>query len=91
MWGPPRYRAKFIVGTVRELSLKPEGGEAWLAALRNAPLEVAIQSLTTLPGKRWHPLGLATMVPTSYLGEPRGAAGDGLDLGLLVAGTQGLA
>lgn len=38
------------MGAVQQLVLQPEGGEAWLAALRTAPHEEAITALTSLPG-----------------------------------------
>lgn len=45
------YRAKFIVGTVRELGAKPGGAEAWLAALRASDDEAAVvEELCSLPG-----------------------------------------
>ncbi|XP_006351142.1 N-glycosylase/DNA lyase OGG1 [Solanum tuberosum] len=44
------YRAKYIVGTVKELKSKPGGGMEWLAALRKVDLPEAIVSLCSLPG-----------------------------------------
>ncbi|MED6118659.1 8-oxoguanine glycosylase ogg1, variant 2 [Stylosanthes scabra] len=44
------YRAKYIVGTVSALRLKPEGGEEWLRSLRELDLEEVICALCTLPG-----------------------------------------
>lgn len=43
-------RAKYIVGTVKELKSKPGGGMEWLAALRKVDLPEAIVSLCSLPG-----------------------------------------
>ncbi|KAJ1279484.1 hypothetical protein BS78_04G160400 [Paspalum vaginatum] len=44
------YRAKYIVGTAKELQAKPGGGEKWLASLREKELSDVIESLCTLPG-----------------------------------------
>ncbi|KAL6899789.1 hypothetical protein ACP4OV_006447 [Aristida adscensionis] len=44
------YRAKYIVGTAKELQAKPGGGEKWLASLRERELPEVIEALCTLPG-----------------------------------------
>lgn len=44
------YRAKYIVGTTKELQAKPGGGEKWLASLREKELPEVIEALCTLPG-----------------------------------------
>ncbi|XP_065880772.1 N-glycosylase/DNA lyase OGG1 isoform X2 [Euphorbia lathyris] len=44
------YRAKYIVGTVDSLQLKPEGGAKWLSSLRKLDLQVVIDALCTLSG-----------------------------------------
>lgn len=44
------YRAKYIVGTVKALQLKPDGGADWLSSLRELELEEVINALCTLPG-----------------------------------------
>jgi len=44
------YRAKYIVGTAKELQAKPGGGEKWLASLREKELPEVIEALCTLPG-----------------------------------------
>ncbi|KAF8693410.1 hypothetical protein HU200_038804 [Digitaria exilis] len=44
------YRAKYIVGTAKELQAKPGGGENWLASLRKKELPEVIEALCTLPG-----------------------------------------
>ncbi|TVU29719.1 hypothetical protein EJB05_21301, partial [Eragrostis curvula] len=44
------YRAKYIVGTAKELQAKPDGGEKWLASLRERELPEVIEALCTLPG-----------------------------------------
>jgi len=44
------YRARYIVAAVEELNAKPEGGAAWLTALRKVPYDAALESLCTLPG-----------------------------------------
>uniref|UniRef100_A0A7C9CR19 DNA-(apurinic or apyrimidinic site) lyase n=1 Tax=Opuntia streptacantha TaxID=393608 RepID=A0A7C9CR19_OPUST len=44
------YRAKYIVGTVKSLQLKPGGGADWLLSLRELVLEEVIGALCTLPG-----------------------------------------
>jgi len=44
------YRAKFIVGTVKQLREKTEGGTEWLAGLRSVPYREASSALMTLPG-----------------------------------------
>ncbi|XP_058097473.1 N-glycosylase/DNA lyase OGG1 [Magnolia sinica] len=44
------YRAKYIVGTVKALQLKPGGGAEWLASLRDLELREVIDALCTLPG-----------------------------------------
>nr|CAB3446867.1 unnamed protein product [Digitaria exilis] len=51
------YRAKYIVGTAKELQAKPDGGEKWLASLRKKELpEVATQYLLPeLAGKSLTP------------------------------------
>nr|CAB3450028.1 unnamed protein product [Digitaria exilis] len=51
------YRAKYIVGTAKELQAKPGGGENWLASLRKKELpEVATQYLLPeLAGKSLTP------------------------------------
>jgi endonuclease III len=43
-------RAKYIVGTAKELQAKPGGGEKWLASLREKELPEVIEALCTLPG-----------------------------------------
>ena len=43
-------RAKYIVGTAKELIAKPGGGANWLAVLRDTELPEVIESLCTLPG-----------------------------------------
>jgi len=43
-------RAKYIVGTVKSLQLKPGGGADWLLSLRELVLEEVIGALCTLPG-----------------------------------------
>lgn len=43
-------RAKYIVGTAKELQAKPGGGEKWLASLRKKELPEVIEALCTLPG-----------------------------------------
>jgi N-glycosylase/DNA lyase len=43
-------RAKYIVGTVKQLQTKPDGGEKWLASLREKELPDVIEALCTLPG-----------------------------------------
>ncbi|KAM0840816.1 hypothetical protein ACQ4PT_059415 [Festuca glaucescens] len=44
------YRAKYIVGTAKELIAKPGGGAKWLALLRDRELPEVIEGLCTLPG-----------------------------------------
>ncbi|XP_062219298.1 N-glycosylase/DNA lyase OGG1 [Phragmites australis] len=44
------YRAKYIVGTAKELQAKLGGGEKWLASLRERELPEVIEALCTLPG-----------------------------------------
>lgn len=44
------YRAKYIVGTAKELQAKPSGGQKWLASLREKELSDVIEALCTLPG-----------------------------------------
>lgn len=44
------YRARYIVGAVEELRERPEGGAAWLTALRAVPFDAAVEALCTLPG-----------------------------------------
>ncbi|KAM0841283.1 hypothetical protein ACQ4PT_059126 [Festuca glaucescens] len=44
------YRAKYIVGTAKELIAKPGGGAKWLALLRDRELPQVIEGLCTLPG-----------------------------------------
>ncbi|KAG8071002.1 hypothetical protein GUJ93_ZPchr0006g44682 [Zizania palustris] len=44
------YRAKYVVGTARELQVKPGGGEKWLASMRTRELPEVIEALCTLPG-----------------------------------------
>uniref|UniRef100_A0A2P2P0P2 DNA-(apurinic or apyrimidinic site) lyase n=1 Tax=Rhizophora mucronata TaxID=61149 RepID=A0A2P2P0P2_RHIMU len=44
------YRAKYIIGTVDALQLKPGGGAEWLASLRKLDLHAVIDALCTLPG-----------------------------------------
>ncbi|WJX33876.1 8-oxoguanine glycosylase ogg1 [Trifolium repens] len=44
------YRAKYIVGTVNALQLKPGGGEEWLRSLRKLELQEVISELSKLPG-----------------------------------------
>ncbi|MCI12280.1 N-glycosylase/DNA lyase OGG1-like, partial [Trifolium medium] len=44
------YRAKYIVGTVNALQLKPGGGEEWLRSLRKLELQDVISELSKLPG-----------------------------------------
>ncbi|KAK1266695.1 N-glycosylase/DNA lyase OGG1 [Acorus gramineus] len=44
------YRAKYIVGAVKLLQSKPEGGEKWLTSLRGLELPEVIDALCTLPG-----------------------------------------
>ena len=78
-----RYRAKYIVGSVALLQARPEGGEAWLLALRARPLEEVVQELTTLPGGcmcgggRWGYMEELTTLPGGCLvcvgGRWRGA------------------
>lgn len=47
----PRYRARFITGTVAALAGKEGGGEAWLMGLRlNKSYEEARDALASLPG-----------------------------------------
>lgn len=43
-------RAKYIVGTVAALRVKPGGGTEWLASLRKVDLQGAICGLSSLPG-----------------------------------------
>ncbi|GJM85238.1 hypothetical protein PR202_ga01673 [Eleusine coracana subsp. coracana] len=43
-------RAKYIVGTAKELQAKPGGGEKWLVSLRGKELPEVIEALCTLPG-----------------------------------------
>lgn len=43
-------RAKYIVGTAKELIAKPGGGAKWLALLRDRELPEVIEGLCTLPG-----------------------------------------
>lgn len=43
-------RAKYIVGTIKELQSKPGGGAQWLSSLRGLDLEEVITALSTLPG-----------------------------------------
>lgn len=43
-------RAKYIVGTVKALQLKPGGGAEWLSSLRGLELHEVIDALCTLPG-----------------------------------------
>ncbi|CAO2046149.1 unnamed protein product [Urochloa humidicola] len=43
-------RAKYIVGTAKELQGKPGEGEKWLASLREKELPEVIEALCTLPG-----------------------------------------
>jgi hypothetical protein len=40
-------RAKYIVGTVKQLQTKPDGGEKWLASLREKELPDVIEALCT--------------------------------------------
>jgi N-glycosylase/DNA lyase len=42
--------AKYIVGTVKELQTKLDGGEKWFASLREKKLPHVIEPLCTLPG-----------------------------------------
>ncbi|XP_022993891.1 N-glycosylase/DNA lyase OGG1 isoform X2 [Cucurbita maxima] len=44
------YRAKYIIGTVKELKGKPGGGAEWLLSLRDLDLDEVIEALTALPG-----------------------------------------
>uniref|UniRef100_A0A453DZI1 DNA-(apurinic or apyrimidinic site) lyase n=1 Tax=Aegilops tauschii subsp. strangulata TaxID=200361 RepID=A0A453DZI1_AEGTS len=44
------YRAKYVVGTAKELMAKPGGGAKWLALLRDRELLEVIEGLCTLPG-----------------------------------------
>lgn len=44
------HRAKYIIGTVNALQVKPGGGEEWLRSLRKMDLEDVICALCTLPG-----------------------------------------
>ncbi|XP_021751964.1 N-glycosylase/DNA lyase OGG1-like [Chenopodium quinoa] len=44
------YRAKYIVGTVKALQLKPGGGVEWLSSLRELDLKEVINELSTFPG-----------------------------------------
>ncbi|BDA51122.1 N-glycosylase/DNA lyase at N-terminal half [Coccomyxa sp. Obi] len=44
------YRAKFIVGSVKQLLEKEGGGAAWLQGLRQVPYQEASEALCTLPG-----------------------------------------
>lgn len=44
------YRAKYIVGAVKELQEKKGGGEEWLFSLRNHSLDKALEELCSLPG-----------------------------------------
>ncbi|KAK2453610.1 putative DNA glycosylase [Trifolium repens] len=44
------YRAKYIVGAVNALQLKPGGGEEWLRSLRKLELQEVISELSKLPG-----------------------------------------
>lgn len=43
-------RAKFIVGSVKQLLEKEGGGAAWLQGLRQVPYQEASEALCTLPG-----------------------------------------
>ena len=43
-------RAKFIVGSVKALMAKEEGGEQWLQSLRTRPYSEAQKELMQLPG-----------------------------------------
>lgn len=43
-------RAKYVVGTAKELMAKPGGGAKWLALLRDRELPEVIEGLCTLPG-----------------------------------------
>ncbi|MCO5593999.1 hypothetical protein L7F22_048018 [Adiantum nelumboides] len=44
------YRAKYIVGAVKELQLKKGGGEEWLNSLRGKTLDNTLDELCSLPG-----------------------------------------
>ena len=44
------YRAKYIVGAVKELQAKEGGGEEWLSSLRLRGLDEALDELCSLPG-----------------------------------------
>ncbi|KAI5054980.1 hypothetical protein GOP47_0030125 [Adiantum capillus-veneris] len=44
------YRAKYIVGAVKELQLKKGGGEEWLYSLRGRTLDDTLAELCSLPG-----------------------------------------
>uniref|UniRef100_A0A803LMB6 DNA-(apurinic or apyrimidinic site) lyase n=1 Tax=Chenopodium quinoa TaxID=63459 RepID=A0A803LMB6_CHEQI len=44
------YRAKYIVGTIKALQLKPGGGVEWLSSLRELDLNEVINELSTFPG-----------------------------------------
>ncbi|KAH7287141.1 hypothetical protein KP509_32G039900 [Ceratopteris richardii] len=44
------YRAKYIVGTVKELQMKEGGGQRWLNSLRSNTLEDTYKQLCSLPG-----------------------------------------
>lgn len=44
------YRARYIVGAVEELLARPEGGAAWLMALRSVPFDASVEALCSLPG-----------------------------------------
>ena len=43
-------RAKFVTGSVALLQSKPDGGVAWLRALRDVSYADAAEALCTLPG-----------------------------------------
>lgn len=44
------YRAKYIVGAVKELHAKKDGGEKWLFSLRSHSLEDVLEELCTVSG-----------------------------------------
>ncbi|KAJ3675217.1 hypothetical protein LUZ60_004259 [Juncus effusus] len=44
------YRAKYVVGTAKELCEKTGGGAKWLESLREIELSTVIDALCTLPG-----------------------------------------
>ena len=68
------YRAKFIVGAVRELQSHPEGGHAWLMASPPQPFPFSVTRTNTLTHTHTHthtPL-LSELPCHQYIAAPDG-------------------